>query len=270
MEGFERAGYIAKKTKKQLSKIINPNVSLLKIAKFIESQASPAFPCNLCLNNVVSFYTPNKCEKTSITEDDLLKIDFGFKVHDCPVDTAITVSFSHRELIDACKEALDKALEIIKPGVEIREISAKIQEVIENYGFKTFEGIHGHGISKGTLHSFLDIPNVRNESREKIKKGQILAIEVFASDGKGKLTAIKEARIYKFIKPVEKSTLFDKYRYYPFTERWINNLEREEVARYIKLGKLYPYPILVEKSGARVAQFEETIVVTRRGHRILT
>ncbi|RLG56769.1 MAG: type II methionyl aminopeptidase [Candidatus Hydrothermarchaeota archaeon] len=269
LSSYLKTGEIAKSIKKELEKIIRPKVKLLKIAKFVESKATPAFPCNLCLNEIISFYTPPEGDTSSFDVGDVLKIDFGIRLGDYIVDNALTTAFHKSELIEVCEEALKKAIEVIKPGVTTCEIGAKIQETIESQGFKTFKELYGHSISKGTLHSFLTIPNVATEHGEKIRTGEVLAIEVFVTSGKGEIDALKKAYIYRFVKPVE-SRLFKRYRYYPFAERWLSDKEKEELSILIKAGKVYPLCLIVEKSDAKVAHFEDTVVVTKRGCKVIT
>lgn len=269
LDNYLKSGEIAKNIKKDLSKLLYPEIRLLNIAEYIERRALPAFPCNLCLNEVIAFYTPTKNDCTCFNSEDLLKIDFGVRYKDYIVDTALTIAFHNSELIKACKEALEKTIEIIKPEITVGEIGAKIQEVVESYGFKTFHELYGHSISKGTLHSFLTIPNVATQQKEKIRSKDVLAIEVFATEGKGEIKAINKAYIYKFLKPA-KSKLFYRYSYYPFAERWLDKEEKEELYKLIRAGVIYPFNIIIEKTGARVAHFEETVIVTKHGCKIIT
>ena len=61
--------------------------------------------------------------------------------------------------------------------------------------------LSGHGLDKYNLHSGTNIPNYNNNDKTKLKQGQAIAIEPFATDGVGIVFDSGNPKIFKYKKP---------------------------------------------------------------------
>src|SRR3989338_2950275 len=130
-------------------------------------------------------------------EAQLIKVDLGVHINGCVADTAITIGpKENTDLIEASKEALNKALKLCTPGTEINKIGKTIQETIENYGFKPIKNLSGHELTTHVLHSGQVIPNYNNQDKTLLKEDQVFAIEPFATTGTGLVKDGKLSTIY--------------------------------------------------------------------------
>ena len=82
-----------------------------------------------------------------------------------------------KKLIDITYQAMMKGIEILKDGIHIGDIGAKIQKHVESNGCSVVQDFCGHGIGR----SFHEEPNVLHFGKEgtgdKIKAGMIFTIE---------------------------------------------------------------------------------------------
>ncbi len=280
------AGRIARIVREEAARIAKPGMKLLDLAEYVEKRirelgAEPAFPVNLSINEVAAHYTPLVDDKTVIPDGSVLKIDLGVHVDGYIADTAVTVSFNpiFEGLLEASRNALEKALEVVRPGIRVNEIGKVIEETIKSYGFQPIRNLTGHSIDQYMIHSGRSIPNFNDLfTRWKITDG-VYAIEPFATNGvglvrEGGITTIyalkrkirgrytqREAMLYNMI--------WRQRRTLPFCERWYRDAfpTIEGLRTTLKLmsrhGLIHEYPILIEKSGGMVAQFEHTIIVYR-------
>ena len=189
------AGKVVHLAMDQIEKYVKPRVSIGSlydtIVKIITSTKGVdlAFPPNISINECAAHDTAAPLEKRTIPKKALVKIDIGASVNGMLSDTAKTFSTDgkHSRLIKSAIDALNNAIDIIKPNLRINEIGVTIQDTIESYGFKPIANLTGHQMTKGTLHAGLSIPSVSSvpfSKRSKLKKGMVLAIEPFSTPGK--------------------------------------------------------------------------------------
>lgn len=78
--------------------------------------------------------------------------------------------------------ALDAAIAMVAPGIDICEVSACIQDRVEAEGFSVIRFFAGHGVGKN-LHEAPSIPNYRKPGERMIlREGMTLAIEPMISE----------------------------------------------------------------------------------------
>lgn len=278
-EKYILAGKIAAEVREESKKWIFVGKPLLELAEQIESLirekgGEPAFPVNLSLNDVSAHYTPPKNDETKITESDMLKVDIGVHVDGYIADTAYTVSFNEEKqhIVEAVKEALDEAVKMCKPGTAVADISAKIEDMIRKHNCNPVRNLTGHGLDRYTEHTEPEILNVKNNSPYTLKEDQVLAVEPFATDGEGVVKDTETVFIFMIHerKPVRSGdarkiiNFASVFNGLPFTERWIplplfNT--RMALRELSQRGAVYEYPVLKEKSGGKVAQYEHTVIV---------
>jgi len=282
LKKYEKAQSIAKEVLEFSKPLIKLNTSALNIAEEIENKMKslgglPAFPVNISINEVAAHYTPDINDPLVLKENDLVKVDFGVHIDGYISDNAFTVCIGKKShpLIEASEKGLEEAVKIIKPGVKIFEISEIVEDTLNEFGFKPIRNLCGHGLDEYVQHASPTIPNGKNNIREELKEGQVIAMEVFATDGSGLVKDSFPVLIYKFAsdKPtrmMEARRILkkarDEFSGLPFTKRWLI-----DVATPIKIdmaikqlcdsGALTEYPILKEISNGLVAQTEKTVIL---------
>ncbi len=281
IDDWRRAGKIAAEALEYGRTLIKKGANVREIcdkidAKVISLGAKPAWPAQIALNHVAAHFTPDPDEDI-ILNDEVVCLDVGAHVNGAIGDNALSVDLSgkHSALIDAAKDALNEAIHEVKIGVEVGKIGKRIQEVIESYGFKPVKNLSGHGISPWVIHDHPSIPNYDNKDKTKLEKGQIIAIEPFATTGVGMIEEQENANLYSLLKSRGIRTPFGReiasfveknYNTLPFTARWLVKqfgLGKTTFAlrELLNNGVIMPYPPLVEKSKGLVTVFEKTMLV---------
>lgn len=290
LEKYRVAGRVAAEARAYGSKLAVEGIPLLELVTEIElfitkKGLKPAFPVNIGINNVTAHYTPSSNDKSILKKGDVVKIDLGTHLEGYIADTAITVEVgtdNYRNLIAASVEALNLALELLKPALEVNVIGSCIENVITARGFKSVRNLTGHSISQYKLHGGKAIPNVRTSVADKIELGEVLAIEPFATNGYGKVNERGYGNIYRFVRDREPRSKEGKilveyikknFHSLPFAERWCcgvvdkSQLALRELTKELIVAR---YPILQEVDNSVVAQTEHTVIVTERGCEIIT
>jgi methionyl aminopeptidase len=232
-----------------------------------------------------------------------VKIDLGAHVDGYIADSAITVivgvdqdlssrdtGFSEDEMqlqvkmIETVGEALENAISTVRDGVTVGKIGEVVEETVTAQGLKPVSNLTGHSMERYILHSGLSIPNINDENRHKIREGDVLAIEPFVTNGVGRVTDMNEAYIFRFLRdrPLRMAQarkmlheIAENYRNLPFAGRWLEETMKTRqfnviLRNLISSRALYPYHVLKEKSNARVAQAEHTVIVEPDGCQIIT
>lgn len=285
MEGYEEyreAGIVARDALKHGIKNIKEGKSYLELAEeieeFIKNRANIAFPVNISVNSTAAHYTPAKNDELVFLKGDVVKIDVGAHVNGYIGDTAKTVEVGtkkYEKLIESAERALEEAIKIAKDGVRVSDIGRKIEEIIKSYGFKPVKNLQGHSLEKYNLHAGLSIPNFDNASQKKLKAGQVVAIEPFATNGAGIVVDAGIGNIYRIAKnsPFLRQ-LKKKFSTLPFAERWLYEIygdkTKTKLTFLLRRGLITPYYRLVDMQGGIVAQAEHTLLIKEDGCEILT
>jgi len=81
------------------------------------------------------------------------------------------------------RNALFKAIAVVKDGIRVGDISYEIQEYAESNGFSVIRDFVGHGIGRN-LHEEPQIPNFGVKGKgPQLKEGMVIAIEPMVSAG---------------------------------------------------------------------------------------
>ncbi|RUM47627.1 MAG: type II methionyl aminopeptidase [Hyperthermus sp.] len=298
MEGFQEyvlAGKIASKVRENVTRTVKPGLKLIDICNMAEYTirelgGQPAFPCNISINHIAAHYTPLINDEMVVPEESVVKIDIGVHVNGYIADTAITINFNDKyaPLVEAVREALDKAIETVRPGAPFSVTGKAIESTIKGYGFKPIVNLGGHSLGRFRVHAGESIPNVYDPLvTGRYEKGKAYAIEPFGTTGRGVVYEERLTTIYALVRPNLKRRLdptsrkllyaiMDRFKSLPFTERWLSDVVndvktlRRTLERLAKMGFLMKYPVLVERSGSVVAQFEHTVLVSDSGEVIVT
>jgi methionyl aminopeptidase len=123
-----------------------------------------------------------------LREGDIVSLDAGLIYKGYHSDAARTwgigeITPEAQRLIDITKESFFKGISGIKEGNHLHEISAAVQDYVEENGFSVVRDLVGHGI--GThLHEDPEIPNFRTKGRGiRLMAGMTLAIEPMVNAG---------------------------------------------------------------------------------------
>jgi methionyl aminopeptidase len=286
LRSYEAAGAILRKVRGEAGSRARAGVRYLDLAVFVEGEISrlggrPAFPCNVSVNEVASHYTPSADDAGELKPGDLVKIDLGVVLDGYIADSAISIGVAttaHQELIDAAGRVLTDAIGAIRPGALTGEIGGVIESSARAYGFSVLKDLYGHALDKECLHGGLTIPSYDDGSRQKIREGDVLAIEPFLTEGNGEIARLPGGNIfqlarrnYAFVGMREKKLLMEienKYNGFPFARRWLE--DREALEALARQAIVAEYPVLVEKDGMPVAQAEHTVIVGGEGCKIIT
>lgn len=295
IEYYIRAGWIACTIRKEVEKYVSEGVKLLSLAELIERRivelgGRPAFPVNISLNSVAAHYTPTPGDSIVIGRDSVVKIDIGVHIDGYIADTSTTVVLSdiYRPLVEATKEALEKALAYISPNRRFSEIGTIIEKVAKDRGYKPIYNLSGHRIDRYVIHAGENIPNFNDRlNMGKFRLGCVYAIEPFLTNGMGFVEDTKTVTIYalmynpKKIRKLSKEVaevytyIYSDRKTLPFAKRWYVTRFSEDLLNraFYELSSyslLTSYPVLIEKSGGVVAQFEHTVLINDRGEVIVT
>lgn len=281
-ENYEKARSISDSVILFSRTLLKEGTKIFDVAEKIEKKildlgARPAFPVNISINENAAHYTPDINDLTVLNENDIVKIDIGIGVEGFVWDRAFTVCMGNEShpLIEASEKALEEALKLIKPGTKIFEISEVVENTIAEFGFNPVRNLCGHGLEQYTQHAKPTIPNGKNTIKEEIKEGQVIAMEVFSTNGIGLVKESSPVLIYSFLqdRPIrlfEARKILERskkeFEMLPFAKRWLTNIAsgaKLELAlkQLVDVGALTEYPILKEESNGLVAQTEETVIV---------
>ncbi|MEM3841257.1 MAG: type II methionyl aminopeptidase [Candidatus Micrarchaeaceae archaeon] len=285
-------GAMSFKALKFAAKLVKPGTKLLDVALAAESYAKEngydlAFPINLSSNNMAAHYSPAFDDQTEIGEKDLIKVDFGVAKNGILGDCAVTIDVgsSNGKLVEAAEAALQNAISIVRPGVSVSRVGAEIAETISRYGFKPIKNLGGHGIGVHDLHADFFIPNYDNGDQTLLEEDMTIAIEPFATNGKGLVTEADICEIYSFIGEAQvrsqsaralMSKITSAYPSEPFAVRWLAGPDPNRFELYtaiqelVRNGVLEPHPTLIEVGRGNVSQAEAKLLVTSNGCEILT
>lgn len=304
-----RAAEAHRRVRYKVQNMIKPGMTLLEIVKSIEDSTRTllnaernngiGFPAGVSMNSCAAHYTVNPEEEDIVlTENDVLKIDFGTHSDGRIMDSAFTVAFrdNFEPLLMASKEGTEAGIRALGVDVRVCDIGRDVNEVMTSYEveiegkthpIKPIFDLHGHSIAQFKIHGGISIPAVDNRDSTRIVSDSFYAVETFASTGRGsihdkppcshfalntnktrKLYNKDMIKIYEFIKK--------SFGTLPFSPRHldyyglIDGSTLKNVNLLTMMGLLTPYPPLNDKDGCKVAQFEHTIYLSESGKEILT
>ncbi|MEF8878938.1 MAG: type II methionyl aminopeptidase [Candidatus Thermoplasmatota archaeon] len=289
-----KAGRIAGEAREFGLDLIKPGVSYHEVAEKIEQKifdnnASLAFPANIAVNEKAAHYTPSTNDEHVFKKGDLVKIDVGAHVDGYIGDTAATVEVEanrYNSLIGASSTALENAIAMIKPELNLRDVGKKIEKTINKFGFKPIDNLTGHSMERYNLHSGVSIPNVTTSYGSEVEEDMVLAIEPFATDGKGHVNSGDGSNIYRVTESIRSKMvrrrkykllykkIRKKFNALPFSSRDFTKHFSDENENMLKrlsfLGMLKHYPQLIEQEDGIVSQTEHTMIVTEDGCEVTT
>lgn len=184
----------------QLAATVAPGVTTADLDAVAEKLvraggAEPAFkgyrgyPATLCasVNDQVVHGIPSAA--TTLVEGDIISLDMGVKLNGFYGDSAVTVAVGRvsddaARLLRVTRESLEKAIEQVKVGGRVSDISHAVQQHVEAAGFSVVREFVGHGIGSA-LHEEPQIANYGEPGRgPRLVEGMTLAIEPMVNMGR--------------------------------------------------------------------------------------
>ncbi|HSW55588.1 MAG TPA: type I methionyl aminopeptidase [Ignavibacteriaceae bacterium] len=147
----------------------------------------PGFPGSVCtsLNDAVVHGIPGQVR---LEEGDIISLDVGVLKNNYYGDAAITVavgkiSDEKKMLMEVTEKSLQLGIEQAKNGNRVHDISAAVQDYVEQNGFSIVKDLCGHGVGK-FLHEDPSVPNFgKKGTGSKLKRGMTIAIEPMVNAG---------------------------------------------------------------------------------------
>lgn len=146
------------------------------------------YPYALCisLNEEVVHGSP---DQSKVKAGDLVSLDMGVKYAGFHTDAGLSFvcgdeyDYKAEKMIKTAERALFSACDLIRDGVQLGDISAKIQEIAEREGYGVVRMLVGHGIGR-EVHEEPAVPNYGVPGTgPTLKTGMTLAIEPMLTEG---------------------------------------------------------------------------------------
>jgi methionyl aminopeptidase len=198
LELMDEANRIVHHVLAGLGEMIAPGVTTRELDRFAERVIRqrggvPAFlhykgyPATLCtsINDVIVHGIPND---RTLAEGDIVGIDCGVLYKGYYGDAARTfacgkVSPQAQRLLAVTQEALELAVEQVRPKNRLQDIGSAVQRHVEKNGFSVVREFVGHGIGT-SLHEEPQVPNFGDPGKGmRLRPGMVLAIEPMVNAG---------------------------------------------------------------------------------------
>jgi methionyl aminopeptidase len=200
LKRMSRAGRLVGEVLTELAHSVAPGISTADLDEMAERRimaagATPAFkgyhgyPATICasINDEVIHGIPSG--RRLLQEGDIISIDVGASLDGYYGDSAITlpvgqVSEEAATLLRVTEEALFKAIERVRPGGRVSDVSHAVQQHVEAFGFSVVREFVGHGIGQ-QMHEEPQVPNYGEPGHgPRLAEGMVLAIEPMVNLGK--------------------------------------------------------------------------------------
>lgn len=197
---METGGKILSEVMWEILEHVKPGVSELEIDKLAEKLISEkgaesgfkrvdGYKYSICVstNDVVVHGIPTEYKFKS---GDIVGIDCGVFYKGFHTDMSETVAVGEvsediKEFLETGKKALNLAIEKVKIGNHIGDISQTIQEIVEGKDYSIVRSLVGHGVGR-ELHEEPEVPGYLSMSIQKtpeLIKGMVIAVEVIYNKG---------------------------------------------------------------------------------------
>jgi methionyl aminopeptidase len=198
IEAMARSGAILARALQMLRSKARAGVTTLELddaaERFIRSQgAEPAFkgyrgfPGSICAspNSMIVHGIPGNYK---LQRGDILSIDVGVVLDGWVSDAAVTVPIGPvspiaTRLMQTTRESLFEAVEHVRLGNHLGDVSAAVQRKVESDGFEVVRSLVGHGVGR-EMHEDPQIPNHGDPGTgPELEEGMVLAIEPMTTAG---------------------------------------------------------------------------------------
>jgi methionyl aminopeptidase len=194
LDKMRKSGRILAATIDLVLDAVAPGVTTLELDRLAEEHirsagATPSFlgykgfTASICasINEEIVHGIPSN--ERVVREGDVLSLDFGAIWEEFHSDSAVTVfvgsppSDDAKRLVEATQQALDAAIDVIRPGGRLSDIGHAIEQVAMARGVGVVREYGGHGIGRA-MHEDPFIQNWGAPGRgPELKPGLVVAVE---------------------------------------------------------------------------------------------
>ncbi len=207
------AGKVAAAILKKLAEASIPGTSTLQLNTIAENEIKKAgmkagfktvenYQFAICTtpNEEVVHGLPSSYK---LKRGDIISIDLGVMNEGLHTDVATSfevkskddkgpVSFANAHFLEDGKKTLEKAINLVKDGTRVGDISNLINREIKGHGFSIVKELTGHGVGY-TLHEDPLIPGFGKKGTGPIlREGMTIAVEVIYNRGNGKVALLPD------------------------------------------------------------------------------
>ncbi len=291
-EKYRQAGKIASQVRDEIAPTIKVGARAYDLceaseARILELGGGVAFPTNISINEVAAHYSSPENDATVIKEGDIVKLDVGVHIDGYIADTALTICFNPEleKLVEASREALNKALELVKPKANSKDLGKIIEDTIRGYGYRPIRDLSGHQLDEYVLHGPKTLPNIAVPHGVNLEEGEVFALETFASTGTGSVHDTGQYHIFS-LQPVRiplrnqgardiVRLVAREFKSLPFSRRYLSkHIPKLSLALGLRelttKGVFRQYSVLADTKGSFVSQAEHTFLVTKEGAELTT
>ena len=277
---YKKSGIIHKIVGQNIKNKLYDGITSLEIVETIENDINKyskydklkpwdngvAFPIGISINDIAAHFTPNIDNNPVISENDIVKIDYGVHINGCITDGAFSwcPSGKYNDLINISKKATEIGIKNSGVDVYLGDIGGYIQEYIESkeleiegkiYQVKSIYDLSGHKIEPYIIHAGKAVPNIKIPYFKRMEEDEVYAIETFPTIGDGSIIKEKECNHFMIAEYNNKfddltKKIYRERKTLAFCPRWFDFKIPEN--KYIS-----KYPVL--KSNGIVAQTEKSI-----------
>lgn len=156
------------------------------------------FPAALCtsVNEEVVHGIPSR--RRVLQEGDIVKVDCGVLLNGYYGDSATTIPVGRiapetERLLRVTRESLRLAIQKMKDGCRLFDVSGTVQKHVEGNGFSIVKEFVGHGIGR-SLHEQPEVPNCIEPKvpNVRLRTGMVLAIEPMVAAGKPETSTLRD------------------------------------------------------------------------------
>lgn len=293
IEKLHQAGKISANVRKTIASKTKPGVKVLDLCMTADEMirnegAIQAFPINISINEIAAHYTAIPRDILTIPDKGVVKVDVGASIDGWIADTAESVDLdgSYKKLVQCTIDATETAIQIIKPGSNTGDIGGVIQKIINDAGFEPIRELSGHLVERYVVHAGKTVPCIERKG-DIVEKGEVYAIETFASTGVGNVNAdFTKVTIFRAsplrVRPRSQAArkvlncAIKDFGGMPFSERML--LDKGLTSPQAKIGlkelrntgNIVEYHVLNETSGGIVSQNEHTMIIKKDGAEVTT
>ena len=322
LKNFIKAGKIHRKVRDYITPHLTPGIKYVNIVKSIENKIADeintlnkcsetpqvnngvAFPTGISVNNVAAHFTPSYKDESILKSSDVMKIDYGVHIDGCIVDSAFTINLNeeYSEILNASREAVNGVIKNMGVDSRFGDLSSISQEIVESYEYngkplKVVDKLAGHNILPWKIHAGKLLFGMPQNDKEyddlKVADGEVMAIEIFVSNGDGDCQlgtnplnyshymvkeSVKQIPLFSNKKTNEVSKIITSHlNRLPFCPRFIDNINKTHTNYLPNLKELFNngyidiYPPLLETDNeSKVAQFEHSVYVSENKKIVLS
>lgn len=307
---MRKGAIIHKKVRRYAQSIIRPGVKIYDICESIDKKIVEligenslnkgiGFPVGLSINECAAHDSALPNDDRVLTNNDVVKIDFGTHYKGNIIDSAFTVAFNPKydNLLKATYDATWIGIKMAGPGTPIDDISEAIQETIESYEIELDNKIHpvkaiinlgGHTIEPYKIHAGkLLLGGKLHKTDKRMESGECWAIETFATTGDSNFVKsgtgatshyMLEDNFNRVDLKLKSSKTVLNYvlrnrKTLPFCTRWLDKADKSYGMGIRDLANkkiITPYPPLVSTKNSYTSQFEHTLYLHDFGKEILS